>query len=215
MRPNSQYSPFIAALVMCFVVLLPAPAQVFADTVGWFDDEAAVDISRAPSIRISLGEQRAYFYMGGELVGVSRVSSGRAGYRTPKGSYRVRGKKLRHRSTLYGSYVDRNTHRVVRADVDTRKHRRPPALTTAAPRWITLSASMVVSDCTRPETYPTIPHRTAACACRGTWHRNSSAMLRWVRRSSSLIEVCAGSNRSVHSRASRRQRRAQRSTRSR
>ncbi|SEA46378.1 L,D-transpeptidase [Microbulbifer marinus] len=126
MRPNSQYSPFIAALVMCFVALLLAPAQVSADSVGWFDDEAAVDISGAPSIRISLGEQRAYFYMGGELVGISRISSGRAGYRTPKGSYRVRGKKLRHRSTLYGSYVDRNTHRVVRADVDTRKHRRPP-----------------------------------------------------------------------------------------
>lgn len=125
MRPNSQYSPLYTALVMCLVALLLAPAQVFAGPVSWFDEEAAVDTPGAPSIRISLGEQRAYFYKGGELVGVSRVSSGRAGYRTPKGSYRVRAKKFRHRSTLYGSYVDRNTHQVVRADVDTRKHRRP------------------------------------------------------------------------------------------
>ncbi|WP_323845497.1 L,D-transpeptidase [Microbulbifer magnicolonia] len=126
MHPNRQYSPFFAALAMCLVALLLVPVQVSANTASWFDDEAAASISGAVSIRVSLGEQRAYLYKGGELIGVSRISSGRDGYRTPKGSYRVRGKKLKHRSTLYGSYVDRNTHRVVRADVDTRKDRRPP-----------------------------------------------------------------------------------------
>lgn len=124
MHPIRQYRLYVTALVMCFVALLALPAS--AAPASWFDEEAAANAGGAPSIRVSLGEQRAYFYKGDELVGVSRISSGRSGYRTPKGSYRVRGKKLKHRSTLYGSYVDRNTHRVVRADVDTRKHRRPP-----------------------------------------------------------------------------------------
>lgn len=124
MRPTRQYRYAITALAMCFVALLAH--SVRAAPASWFDEEAAVNAAGASSIRVSLGEQRAYFYKGSELVGVSRISSGRSGYRTPKGSYRVRAKKVKHRSTLYGSYVDRNTHRVVRADVDTRRHRRPP-----------------------------------------------------------------------------------------
>ncbi|MFC6633089.1 L,D-transpeptidase [Microbulbifer taiwanensis] len=119
-----QYHLHLAGLLLCFLALTSTP--VSAAPASWFDDEAAANSPGAPSIRVSLGEQRAYFYKGGKLVGVSRVSSGKSGFRTPKGRYRVRAKKLKHRSTLYGSYVDRNTHRVVRADVDTRKDRRPP-----------------------------------------------------------------------------------------
>lgn len=124
MHGARQYRPVVTALAMCFVALLAVGAC--AARADWFDDNAAVNSPGAPSIRVSLGEQRAYFYKGGRLVGVSRVSSGKAGFRTPRGRYRVLSKKARHRSTLYGNYLDRNTHRVVRADVDTRKHRRPP-----------------------------------------------------------------------------------------
>jgi len=124
MYPTRQHSFYTTALAMCLVALLAIPAAAAA--ANWFDEAVAVNTAGAPSIRVSLGEQRAYFYKGGKLVGVSRVSSGKSGYRTPKGSYRVLAKKVKHRSTLYGSYVDRNTHRVVRSDVDTRRHRRPP-----------------------------------------------------------------------------------------
>lgn len=124
MKRGNRYPIFLAGVVVCLLALLaaaPAPAA----PANWFDEQAAQTAAGAPSIRVSLGEQRAYFYKGKKLVGVSRISSGRAGYRTPTGNFRVLSKKERHRSTLYGSYLDRNTHKVVRANVDTRKHRRP------------------------------------------------------------------------------------------
>jgi lipoprotein-anchoring transpeptidase ErfK/SrfK len=73
---------------------------------------------------IQLDEQKAYFYKGGELAGVSRVSSGREGYRTPAGSYRILDKNPKHRSTLYGKYVDAEGN-VLDRDVDVRKDPKP------------------------------------------------------------------------------------------
>ncbi|RYD84210.1 MAG: hypothetical protein EOP84_06150 [Verrucomicrobiaceae bacterium] len=74
-------------------------------------------------VKIDISEQRAYLYEDGKLVTTSSVSSGRKGYRTPMGSYRVQGKERLHRSTLYGSYV--GSGGTVRRDVDVRRHRRP------------------------------------------------------------------------------------------
>ncbi|MEX2961615.1 L,D-transpeptidase family protein [Microbulbifer sp. TYP-18] len=79
----------------------------------------------AAHIRIDLSEQAAYFYKGGRLVGMSPVSTGMAGHRTPTGSFRVSEKKLNHRSNLYGHYVSRRGY-VLRSNVDVRRHRRPP-----------------------------------------------------------------------------------------
>src|ERR1700756_1382106 len=42
-----------------------------------------------PSIKIDLESQRAYFYKGKQMVGVSIVSTGREGYDTPPGDFRV------------------------------------------------------------------------------------------------------------------------------
>ncbi|WP_327049684.1 L,D-transpeptidase family protein [Microbulbifer donghaiensis] len=94
--------------------------------MNWFDDVAAVNSSGSVSITINLSEQRAYFYKGGQLVGVSKVSSGKRGFSTRPGHFRILSKHPQHRSTIYGSYVDRRTGRVVKADVNTRKDRRPP-----------------------------------------------------------------------------------------
>lgn len=116
-----------SGLVLCLVALLGAPlSQANTRGLNWFDDQAAAAISGATSITISLSEQRAYFYKGGKLVGVSKVSSGKNGFRTGAGHFRVLAKRPNHRSTIYGSYVDRHTGRVVKADVNTRKDRRPP-----------------------------------------------------------------------------------------
>lgn len=125
MHPKRFYRPHFAAAAMFVGATLLAVAASAAPA-SWFDEQAAASAGGAAEIRVDLSEQRAYFYKGGTLVGVSRVSSGKAGFRTPRGHFRVQSKKTRHRSSLYGSYVDRNTHQVVRADVDTRKHRRPP-----------------------------------------------------------------------------------------
>lgn len=118
-----------AGLLFLLLVLLTLPVSAnTANTrgVNWFDDQAAVNTSGAPSIQINLSEQRAYFYKGGRLIGVSKVSSGKRGYSTSPGHFRVLSKHPRHRSTIYGSYVDKRTGRVVKADVNTRTDRRPP-----------------------------------------------------------------------------------------
>ena len=77
-----------------------------------------------PSIVISLRAQEAYLYRGKALVATSRISSGREGYRTPTGHFRVIRKDEEHRSGIYGDYVD-DSGAIVKANVDIRRDRRP------------------------------------------------------------------------------------------
>jgi len=77
------------------------------------------------SIVVSLREQEAYLYRGGYRTAVSRISSGREGYRTPVGRFHVIRRDEDHRSSLYGDYVDDSGH-VVRANVDSRRDPKPP-----------------------------------------------------------------------------------------
>ncbi|HEX5175870.1 MAG TPA: L,D-transpeptidase [Chthoniobacteraceae bacterium] len=81
--------------------------------------------SGRPSIVVSLRAQEAYLYRGKVLVASSRISSGREGYRTPIGRFRVTRKDIDHRSSLYGDYVD-DSGNIVKANVDSRRDRRPP-----------------------------------------------------------------------------------------
>src|SRR5688572_5255546 len=76
------------------------------------------------SIRISLREQRAHLYRGNEQVSTASISTGREGYATPTGNFRVIRKDPDHRSGVYGAYVNANG-RVVKANVNVRKDRRP------------------------------------------------------------------------------------------
>ena len=87
----------------------------------WYAD----DMRGKPAIRIELGEQMVYFYKGGELAGGSPISSGREGYDTRPGRYRIIEKDIDHKSSIYGDYEDRDGN-VVMTNVDNRKHRRPP-----------------------------------------------------------------------------------------
>ncbi len=73
---------------------------------------------------VDLGQQKAYLLRGKNEVASSRISSGREGYRTPKGRFRVIRKDEDHRSSLYGDYVN-DAGRVVRGNVDVRKHGKP------------------------------------------------------------------------------------------
>jgi lipoprotein-anchoring transpeptidase ErfK/SrfK len=75
-------------------------------------------------IVVRLSDQKAFLYNRGELVAVSPASTGREGYNTPTGKYRVIAKDIDHRSSLYGAY-ERNG-RVVVTGVDVRKDRKPP-----------------------------------------------------------------------------------------
>lgn len=76
------------------------------------------------SIVVRLNEQKAFLYHYGRLVAVSEVSTGREGYATPAGKYRVVQKDIDHRSTVYGAYV--KDGRVVKANVNVTKDKKPP-----------------------------------------------------------------------------------------
>ena len=92
------------------------------DTVSYWDGDHA---NGSPSIKISLGEQRAYFYKGGVLVGVSQLSTGREGLNTPVGNYKIIQKDKDHASTLFGDYVDASG-KVVVPNIDIKKDPKPP-----------------------------------------------------------------------------------------
>ena len=63
-------------------------------------------MSGSPSVRISLSQQRAFFYKGGQLAGVSLISSGREGLDTVTGRFRILEKDREHRSSLFGNYLN-------------------------------------------------------------------------------------------------------------
>jgi lipoprotein-anchoring transpeptidase ErfK/SrfK len=92
------------------------------DTVSYWDGD---DVPGKPSVKISLGEQRAYFYKGGTLVGISQLSTGREGLNTPPGHFSIIQKDVNHVSSKYGDYVDA-AGTVVKQNVDVNKDPRPP-----------------------------------------------------------------------------------------
>lgn len=98
------------------------PPRANFDNVSYWDGDG---VQGSPSVRISLGEQRAYFYKADQLVGVSIISTGREGFRTPTGSWRLQQKERDHKSSLYGDYVSKDGS-VIKKDVDTSKDPRPP-----------------------------------------------------------------------------------------
>ncbi len=94
------------------------------DSVSYWDGDG---VPGPVHIEVRLGEQRAYFFKGDQLVGVAQVSTGREGFNTPTGNYKVIQKDKDHRSTLYGDYVDANNPTVVvKANVEVGKDPKPP-----------------------------------------------------------------------------------------
>ncbi|MBV8215578.1 MAG: L,D-transpeptidase family protein [Verrucomicrobia bacterium] len=92
------------------------------DPISYWDGDG---VSGAPSVELHLSEQRAYFYKGGQLVGVSQISTGREGHDTPPGSYKIIQKDPNHASSLYGDYVDAAGN-IVQKDVELGKDPKPP-----------------------------------------------------------------------------------------
>ena len=84
----------------------------------------AIGSEGEPRIVIDLDEQRAYFYKGDHIVGFSIVSTGREGYDTPSGEFRITEKDRGHVSSLYGDYVD-PSGQVVLENVESDKDPRP------------------------------------------------------------------------------------------
>jgi hypothetical protein len=98
------------------------PRRANFDNVSYWDGEG---VSGSPSLRISLGEQRVYFYKGDQLVGVSLISSGREGLNTGAGNFHIIQKDKDHKSSLFGDYVDANGA-IVKKDIELKKDPIPP-----------------------------------------------------------------------------------------
>lgn len=71
------------------------------------------------SILVSLSKQRAYLMLGGEIAVDTPISSGKKSRMTPKGKFKILQKNKDHRSSIYGSFVDRKG-RNVRSGISTR-----------------------------------------------------------------------------------------------
>jgi len=100
----------------------PVSSSAPQDSVSYWDGDG---VSGKPSIKISLGEQKAYFYKSGQLVGISQLSTGREGMGTTTGSFKIIQKDQNHVSSQYGDYVD-SADNVVVANVDVGKDPKPP-----------------------------------------------------------------------------------------
>jgi len=73
------------------------PAEV-VDNVSYWSGGG----SGAPSITINLTEQKAYFYKGDQVVGVALIATGKEGYDTPTGKFRIMEKIADKKSDTYG-----------------------------------------------------------------------------------------------------------------
>ena len=116
--PASEPTGYLAGLAatqpLQGVSANPAEASSFWDGDG---------IPGDPFIRINLGEQKAYFYKSGQLVGVSAISSGSTEHVTPPGKFKVSQKDIDHESSLYGRIIDVSTGDVIVEEADTRIHK--------------------------------------------------------------------------------------------
>jgi lipoprotein-anchoring transpeptidase ErfK/SrfK len=91
------------------------------DNVSYWEGDS---VSGPARIVIDVSDQRAYFYKGSQLVGVSKVSSGRDGFDTPQGDFKIIQKNKDHRSNLYGNYLWPNGE-IAMKDIDVTKDKKP------------------------------------------------------------------------------------------
>jgi hypothetical protein len=99
------------------------PPPAIPDDVSYWDGDG---VSGRPLIKINRSQQKASFYKGGVLVGVSRISSGNEDHGTPKGNYRIIEKDKDHKSTIYGVFKDNVTGKTINDNVDIRVDKIPP-----------------------------------------------------------------------------------------
>ncbi len=100
---------------------------------GYWDGDG---VQGAPKITIHLAEQKAYFYKGGQLVGLTPISTGKEGNHTPRGHYKVTERDVDHRSSLYGVIKDVSTGQILNDDADSRKDKPGPGqVFEGAPMW--------------------------------------------------------------------------------
>jgi hypothetical protein len=101
---------------------VPSASQQMADSVTYWDGDG---MSGSPAVTLDLSEQKAYFYKGGELAGISAICSGDEKHPTVTGNFKVTEKDKYHKSNLYGDFVDAAGN-VVLKDAEVKRDKCPP-----------------------------------------------------------------------------------------
>ena len=122
MKFFTLFSTLLCTLILTGCSSLPEAGMAYDQADGWYNQLLHGKTPR--KIVIRLGEQKAELYSNNVLIGESPVSTGREGYNTPPGKYRVLQKDADHHSNLYGNYVVNG--KVVVAGADIRKDPKPP-----------------------------------------------------------------------------------------
>lgn len=100
---------------------VPTSALYNQDLDSYWDGDG---MSGAPSVIIDLSDQKAYFYKGDQLAGVSALSTGDEKHPTITGKFKIIQKSQWHKSNLYGDFVDAYGNVVV-ANIDVTKDKAP------------------------------------------------------------------------------------------
>jgi len=102
--------------------VVPQSTNNTVDTVSHWDGDG---MSGSPSVIIDLSEQKAYFYKGGQVAGVSALSTGEPKHPTKTGTFKIMEKDKFHKSNLYGDYVD-GAGNIVKSNIDVTQDKMPP-----------------------------------------------------------------------------------------
>lgn len=97
------------------IASVPDRGRASFDTVSYWDGD---NVTGKPFIVICLSEQHAYFFKGNQLVGVSSISTGREGFGTPAGNFKIIQKDKDHVSSRFGDYLDAKTGTIIKKDAD-------------------------------------------------------------------------------------------------
>lgn len=123
-------------------------------------------------IIIDLKQQKVFYYVGTTLVGVSPMSSGKEGYGTPRGTYKIIQKDANYKSGTYGVLRSKATGAVVNGDYNARSGGAPAGTyfdPAPMPYWMRITGATACTWGLSPD----IRSATDACACLRTWPRPS------------------------------------------
>ncbi|QIF03378.1 L,D-transpeptidase family protein [Roseimicrobium sp. ORNL1] len=108
-----------------------------------YEWHGATDASGPTKVRIALNEQKAYIYKGDQQAGWTYLASGRGGFQTPQGTYRISEKKEQKNSSKYGIIVDSEGN-VVDGEATLGVDRIPPGcrfVGASMPYWMRLTGN--------------------------------------------------------------------------
>lgn len=96
-------------------------------------------------VTIDLSEQKAYVFRGSQNVAWTYVATGRTGFKTPTGTFRISEKVANKRSNRYGVIVDANG-KIVHSNAKIGVHRIPSGgrfVGASMPYWMRLTGNGV------------------------------------------------------------------------